>query len=159
MRISKKFNSSKNNESNCKSIIKSAILYSVSLTIPFVNAGEVANVQHLVTSIYFSPNLHYGQLALTVSGAGVNYEKELNYGETISFSAEDVGLSSLPDGSYSYNLIALPEFDQKAWEDSIDDEAAENAFLAQEKANTYSQSGMFKVYLGQIKQQKLENDS
>ena len=140
---------------------KLAMLFAGSLIMPFANANEVAQVQHMVTSIYFSPSLFYGQLSLAVSGAGINYEKELKYGETVSFSAADVGLSSLPDGSYSYNLTSSPEFDQQAWEESIDNPALEQAFEANEKANTHSQSGQFKVYLGQIKpiQQQSESKS
>ena len=140
---------------------KLAILIAGSLIVPFANAGEVARVQHMVTSIYFSPSLFYGKLALSVQGENISYEKELKYGETVSFSAADVGLSSLPDGHYTYSLSASPKFDQEAWEASIDDPAAENAFLANEKVNTHSQYGEFKVYLGQIKQsqQQAGNDS
>ena len=138
---------------------KLALLIAGSLIIPFANAGEVARVQHMVTSIYFSPSLFYGQLSLSVQGEGISYEKELKYGESVSFSASDVGLTSLPDGSYNYSLTTSAEFDQAAWETSIDNEAAENAFAANEIANSNSQSGSFDVYLGQIKQPARASDS
>ena len=130
---------------------KLVILFAGSLLVPFANAGDVARVHNMVTSIHFSPSLFYGQITLSVSSETISYEKELKYGETVSFSAADVGLSSLPDGHYNYSLTASPEFDQQAWEESIDNPALEQAFKANELANTHTQYGEFKVYLGQVK--------
>ena len=138
---------------------KLAIIAAGMLMLPYAYCGDVAQVHHMVTSIYFSPGVAYGQIALSVSGEGIEYQRDIDYGDTVSFSASDVGLPSLPDGRYSYSLTALPEFDQAAWEASIDNPALEQAFEANEKANTHTQYGEFKVYLGQIKPVQQQSES
>lgn len=109
--------------------------------------GPVGSLELGTNSLSIMPAVPYAELSMTISGEGVYLEEKYGPGGMAA-----VYTGQLPDGQYSYEIIASPEVDEVAMAEADGDDAMERELEQQEKAQTYIQSGSFKVVDGEIQQ-------
>ncbi len=109
--------------------------------------GPVGSLELGTNSLSIMPAVPYAELGMTISGEGVYLEEKYGPGGMAA-----VYTGQLPDGQYSYEIIASPEVDEAAMEEADGDDAMERELEQQEKAQTYIQSGNFEVVGGEIQQ-------
>ncbi len=109
--------------------------------------GPVGSVQLDYDSLSIMPAVSSAEMRMTISGEGVYWQKRYDPDGMISVST-----SRLPDGQYSYEIIASPEVDEAAWAEADGNEALERKLEQKEKARTYIQSGSFEIFDGAIQQ-------
>ena len=72
---------------------------------------EVATLSGGAAGVDFRPVMEYDKLVLTVSGPGeMSFRREFAQGQAVTFSAFGKGGQTLADGSYTYELLAVPRF-------------------------------------------------
>ena len=70
--------------------------------------GAVARMSVTESSISWSPTVEHRQLVLTVSGAGEVQELTFGRNQTPSFEPFTSRGEALPDGTYAWELVAVP---------------------------------------------------
>ncbi|HEX9670165.1 MAG TPA: tail fiber domain-containing protein [Thermoanaerobaculia bacterium] len=72
---------------------------------------QVATLSGGAAGVDFRPVVEYEKLVLTVSGpGGMSFRHEFAQGQAVTFSAFGKGGQALPDGNYTYELLAVPRF-------------------------------------------------
>lgn len=109
--------------------------------------GSVGSVDVGSNSLTVNPAVPYAEMRLTVSGEGVYWEEYFAPDEFVSADT-----SQLPDGQYSYEIIASPLVDEADMEKVDGNDPLNPTIDRDEKARTYIQSGSFKVVDGGLQQ-------
>jgi hypothetical protein len=72
---------------------------------------QVATLSGGAAGVEFRPVIEYEKLVLTVSGpGGMSFRHEFTQGQAATFSAFGKGGQTLPNGDYTYELLAVPRF-------------------------------------------------
>jgi Chaperone of endosialidase len=72
---------------------------------------QVATLSGGAAGVEFRPVIEYEKLVLTVSGPGeMSFRQEFAQGQAATFSAFGKGGQTLPNGNYTYELLAVPRF-------------------------------------------------
>jgi hypothetical protein len=139
------------------------------LAVPAGAAGPAALAAASVSplGIHFQPSVQYQKMTLTVSGPeGLILRREFAAGAALSFEAVGDDGSPLPDGAYTYELVAAPVLDRAtrralaAARQSGDDAAIAKLQAAGKLPRTpMVQSGAFKIAGGALVQDDLKEQA
>jgi len=126
------------------------------LVVPGAAAGELAQTQLTATTVEWTPTAVFERVVLTVSGPSGVFTQEFGAGEAPFWSVFDDAGNFLPDGSYTFELRAVPHL-------SVADRAALAGEAEEERGlgtrgsfGELAQSGYFQVSGGAVVQQSEE---
>jgi len=121
-------------------------------SIPAREPGRIpiADINMGSSSIYWQPNMGYGSAVLNIACPdGSVFSRTFQSIATPSFDLSDLGIKSIIDGSYTYELRLLPQVDKKA-------ARSEKEMMGMPKgpgrspARVQTLTGYFRVQVGQI---------
>ena len=128
-------------------------LVALALTIgPAAGAERLATMNAAGGSVYFAAAVPADSFLHTVSGGGYDFRREFKRGETLSLALVDDRGAALPDGTYTWELRALPSPRSAAGENISNERGAKDGSISRraDVPERKVQSGAFTIRGGAV---------